>query len=516
VNDPPAGHYSAIAAFAQRALRERSVSALGKALLDALCETAGGDACALLVARRGGNEAEVVRRVGFASARRTRIALADGTLYAEALAKNALVARRLDARDADADPEIAANGFRAALVAPVTIGSDSWMVATFRRRGGIPRATFAPAQALVTIFAAALARRRAEERLDDRERTLRLLFEQIPAIVWTIDRRLIVTSSRGGNPLLPRGVGRSLAELGFTPDSLAMHAVHKALAGESGNYELEYSGTVFANRVEPLRDENGEISGAIGVAFDITERSRALEELRASREELRRLAAHLRHVQENERRRIARELHDELGQRLTAIHYELANTAELLRDGDDDAAAKTLATASSLVQASMNAVRNVATQLRPGTLDDFGFRAAVEQEVAAFATRTGIDASLRFDGLDDQTLHPDLATALYRIVQEALTNVARHAAATHVDVSIDRNDSHVVAEVRDNGRGITREEIESGRSIGLTGLRERAFGFGGTVNIEGNPGAGTSVRVRVPMAGGEGTRETADENRGGG
>lgn|GEM_PF-2681370 len=514
MNDPPAGHYAAIAAFAQRAVRERSIPALGRALLEAVTEIVGGDACALLVAPRGGNELDVVRRSGFTRSRRTRLPRTNGSLYADALAKNALVSRRLGAADFDADPELAAQQFHSALAAPVTVGSDAWLVVTYRKRGSIARTAHAPAQALVTIFGAALARRRAEERLDDRERTLRLLFEQIPAIVWTVDERLVLTSSRGGDPNMPRGVGHPLSALGFAPDSEPMNAVRAALAGESGNYELVFHDTVFANRVEPLRDGNGTISGAIGVAFDITDRSRALEELRASREELRRLAAHLSGVQESERRRIARELHDELGQRLTAIHFELAHTAELLGAGDVDAAKKTLAAAAALVQTSMGAVRSVATQLRPATLDDFGFRHAVEQEVEAFATRTGIDAELRIEGLDDTSVSPDLATALYRIVQEALTNVARHAAATHVGIRIDRRDSHIVAEVRDNGRGITREEIESGRSIGLTGLRERAFAFGGEVKIEGTPGAGTSVHVQLPLAADDGGEILDEDHRG--
>ena len=217
--------------------------------------------------------------------------------------------------------------------------------------------------------------------------------------------------------------------------------------------------------------------------------------LRKSREQLRKLTAATNQVQENERRRIAREVHDELGQRLTALRLDLGLLRAELRDARTAPAERRIATMFDLIDETIATVRRVATELRPAILDDFGFRAAIEHEISAFAKRTGIDVTLSFRP-DDIEIDSTRGTALYRIVQEALTNVARHSGATRAVCSIEQRDGNIHAVVRDNGRGITEQESLS--RLGLIGLRERAYALGGDATIEGTVGVGTIISVWIP------------------
>jgi len=253
----------------------------------------------------------------------------------------------------------------------------------------------------------------------------------------------------------------------------------------------------FDNLVEPLRDRDGAIKGAIKLSIDITERRQEEEALADSREQLRRLSSALNHLQEAERRRIAREVHDELGQRLTSLRLDLDLLRNEWRNGKREEANARIAAMFELVDETLGTVRRVATALRPAVLDDFGFRAAVEQELSTFRKRTGITTTFSFFP-DDLAVDTERATALYRIVQEALTNIARHAGATFVDVHIEASNDDIVAEIVDDGRGITDEEINSKTTLGLLGMRERANALGGAVIIEGSQGRGTHVLVRIP------------------
>ena len=152
---------------------------------------------------------------------------------------------------------------------------------------------------------------------------------------------------------------------------------------------------------------------------------------------------------------------------------------------------------TGLIDDTIAAVRRVATELRPGMLDDLGLASAVEWQTEEFSERTGIECELR--SVEELPLDRDLATAVFRMLQEALTNVARHAEATEVLVSLDLGPEELVMVVRDNGSGISREEVASSRSLGLIGMRERAQFWGGSVAVEGVPGEGTTVTLRVPV-----------------
>jgi signal transduction histidine kinase len=223
--------------------------------------------------------------------------------------------------------------------------------------------------------------------------------------------------------------------------------------------------------------------------------------LRASQDQLRALAIRLQDVREQERAAIAREIHDELGQELTALKLDIAWTRNRLRRSDPAESAgidARLLDMSSLADRSIATVQRIASGLRPRVLDDLGLAAAVEWQAQQFQERTGIRCRLGAH-IDDEQIPMPAATAAFRIFQEALTNVARHAEASRVKVQIGRVRGDLVLEVSDNGRGIRPEAVSSTTSIGLLGMRERAVALGGEVLVEGFPGRGSSVLLRLPL-----------------
>jgi signal transduction histidine kinase len=230
------------------------------------------------------------------------------------------------------------------------------------------------------------------------------------------------------------------------------------------------------------------------------ENARLFEEVQAGRERLRDLAGYLQTARETERTHIAQEIHDEFGQALTALKMDLSWLSRRL-PADEPRLAKRVGTMSKLIDSTVQMVRRVATELRPGLLDDLGLVAALEWQAEEFAERSGIDCELHIEQ-EEIVLHQDLATALFRIFQESLTNVARHAQATEVHVALEDSPHEVVLIVRDNGKGITKDQVSAPQSLGLIGIQERAHFWGGDVTFEGIAGQGTTVTVRIPRAGG--------------
>jgi len=200
-------------------------------------------------------------------------------------------------------------------------------------------------------------------------------------------------------------------------------------------------------------------------------------------------------VQEEDRNRIARELHDELGQLLTAARLELS---PLLKNGAGPESVACVERVMALLDRTVGSVRRIAYELRPPLLTEFGLAPAIEVEVSAFQRRTGIECEMSI-GSPEIELDPERSTAIFRVVQEALTNIARHAHATRVEIRLRQSPSEVLLDVRDNGRGITAAELENPRSLGLLGMRERVHQFGGTVHIQRVSGRGTIVAVRIPF-----------------
>ncbi|HUD46170.1 MAG TPA: histidine kinase [Candidatus Baltobacteraceae bacterium] len=236
---------------------------------------------------------------------------------------------------------------------------------------------------------------------------------------------------------------------------------------------------------------------ALREAQERVDRQRAEVQLRESHKQLRALSVYLQHVREEERTRIAREVHDELGQALTSCKLDVSWMAHHLARGQKELRLKAKGL-SAHIDSTIQTVRRISTELRPGILDHLGLAAALEWQANEFELRTGIrcdvSASLQESGLD-----PELTTAFFRIFQETLTNVIRHAAATWVKVRLKEEASRVILEVRDNGRGIARDEISDPRSMGLLGMRERAALLGGDFSIRPmRAGKGTRACVAIP------------------
>ena len=227
------------------------------------------------------------------------------------------------------------------------------------------------------------------------------------------------------------------------------------------------------------------------------ENARLYQAEHAARQQLRDLTAYLQTAREEERTRIAREIHDELGQTLTALKFDLSwLTKRLPRDNPD--LAERAAVMSGLIDETIHTVRRVATELRPGLLDDLGLAAALEWQAQEFAERTGIACELRL-GDEDVAIERNLATAVFRIFQETLTNIARHAAASKVQVEMERTAGELLLVVQDDGLGIAEEQAADHKSLGLMGMRERARALGGEVAFYGTPGEGTTVILRMPL-----------------
>jgi PAS domain S-box-containing protein len=231
---------------------------------------------------------------------------------------------------------------------------------------------------------------------------------------------------------------------------------------------------------------------------DVSARVEAEEALRRSKDELHELASAAHRAREQEKSRIARELHDELGQSLTALQMDVAWCRERVAEGNEGMAMR-LARMESLLETTVAATRRISADLRPLMLDDLGLWPALEWLVESFTEHTGVQCELSMKSEEIEL--PDLqATAVFRAVQESLTNIAKHARASRVDVTIERENSTLAVSVRDDGVGFSAEDSRKPNSFGLLGLRERAALLGGEASVTSAPGRGTRVEVRFPVA----------------
>jgi signal transduction histidine kinase len=238
------------------------------------------------------------------------------------------------------------------------------------------------------------------------------------------------------------------------------------------------------------------VNRALSESEQRRKRELAEEKLRRSHDQLRALTGHLQFVREEERTRIAREVHDELGQALTGLKLDLAWLAGRV-SGAREVQAK-IKTMSAYIDETIQTVRRISTELRPGVLDSLGLAAAVEWQAADFQERTGIRCDVKI-GVSEAIWDQEFSTACFRIFQETLTNVIRHAGATRVEVNLSHDDHELLLTVQDNGRGISEKEIAEARSIGLMGMKERAAQVGGEISFAGRPARGTTVTLRVPL-----------------
>jgi signal transduction histidine kinase len=230
---------------------------------------------------------------------------------------------------------------------------------------------------------------------------------------------------------------------------------------------------------------------------DMLERRLAERELERSHEQFRGLARRMQSVREEERERIAREIHDELAQSLTAMKMDLSWLKSRLYEDQGSALTKT-EDMLKLVNTTMETVRRISTALRPAILDHLGLGAAIQWQANEFQTRTGIQCRLTVTP-EDITLDRHRSTSIFRVFQEFLTNVALHANATEVNATLKREEDQLLLELGDNGRGITEKQIYDPKSLGLLGIRERVLLLFGEFNIRGITGEGTMITVRVPL-----------------
>ena len=234
---------------------------------------------------------------------------------------------------------------------------------------------------------------------------------------------------------------------------------------------------------------------------DITDRKRVEAQLRDSRQRLRALAAHLQAIREEERARVAREIHDELGQALTCMKIDLWEIREESSLGlvDKDAVLQKIEGLLSFIDATVDTVRRIASDLRPSILDDLGLIAAIEWQLSDFQRRTGIICA--FKKPRSLAIDKDYSSALFRVFQESLTNIARHSEAEKVEITLRKTKGELVLAIRDNGKGIRENEVSGAASLGILGMRERVLPFDGHIQITGKAGKGTRVTVRIPSPG---------------
>jgi len=254
-----------------------------------------------------------------------------------------------------------------------------------------------------------------------------------------------------------------------------------------------------------LGHESGEL-GQLAKTFDEmalaleqrqSEREQVEMQLKRSQELFRSLSAHLQMIREEERTRIARRIHDDMGQALTALKIDLTWLNKRLADNQVRIREK-LQSMVTLIDNTIETVHNISEDLRPGILDDFGLSAAIEWQAEEFQKRTGMKCKISLPP-DEFDLSKEKSTNLFRIVQESLTNVIRHANATKVEITLAEKDGLLLLEVVDNGKGITRAAITNPKSFGLIGIKERIHSLGGEVDITGTPNAGTRLTVKMPI-----------------
>ncbi|MBL0103019.1 MAG: PAS domain S-box protein [Bacteroidetes bacterium] len=350
-------------------------------------------------------------------------------------------------------------------------------------------------------------RKKNEFALQENEKKYRLLFENNPIPMWVLDinTRLIIDVNEAAiqnyGYTREEFIGKSAFELrdenerhrfnkimkpGDSENSSTGHWLHKRKDGSTIVVEIMAYTLFYDNR--PCR---------LILANDVTEKIKAQHEIESSRDQLRQLSGYLEKVREEERTTIAREIHDELGQQLTGLKIDLSWFAKRI-DQTDRQKTQKVAEMMSLIDETVKTVRKIASELRPGILDDLGLIAALDWQSKEFEKRTGVICRFNHD-FSDKSFDKNTATGIFRIYQEALTNVARHAGATEVESFLTLIDQDCIEfTIIDNGKGMGND-LSPKKTLGLIGMKERALMMRGSLHIDSHEGKGTKINLKVPI-----------------
>lgn len=365
------------------------------------------------------------------------------------------------------------------------------------------------ARANEALLATAAERARTEGTIRPSEESYHSMADALPVLVWQSGPNKLCTYFNSGwleftGRTMEQEVGNGWAD-GVHPEDLRQCLEIYASAFERREpFVMEYrlrhrSGDYLwvLDRGAPLYNSAGSFLGYIGGCIDIHHRKLAEHALQNSRQELRALAARLHAVREEERTVLAREIHDELSGTLTALKMNLFLLPDRAAKNHDLFLEK-LGSMSGLIDQTLDRVHNIVTELRPVVLDKLGLVAAIDWQTREFYEHSGIVCETHLPA-QEIALDSERSTALFRILQEAMANVARHAKASRVIVELRSESGNLTLTVRDDGNGIDESVILDPNSLGLVGMRERALSFGGITEVTASPGEGTLVTVRVPI-----------------
>jgi PAS domain S-box-containing protein len=363
-------------------------------------------------------------------------------------------------------------------------------------------------------------RNHAEALLHAKEQEFRAIVENAPDQIIRYDREFrrsyvnpAVVKAYGlpAEALTGKPIGSVVQDAGLEVKDDEVAQVRQRIAsvfdtGKSHEYEMTWpmpaERKYYSVRLFPELDLNGSVVNVLAISRDITKRRQAEEKLKATSDQLRALSASVQSAREEEATRIAREIHDELGSALTSLKLDLESIrreeSPATSDADPSRLREQIKSMMQLVDQTVDTVRRISSELRPSVLDDIGLVAAMRWQARQFEAQAGIVCQCDF-GLEEVDLDQQQSTAIFRVFQEALTNVLRHAEATRIDITLEKEDDDLVLTISDNGRGITAAEKSEPLSLGLLGMRERVNLIGGTIDIAGVEGKGTEIMVRVSM-----------------
>jgi PAS domain S-box-containing protein len=399
------------------------------------------------------------------------------------------------------------------------VGMETLMTSSEDLKSIIAKATFSHFSVvfvgIILLFSAIIMvlrfsvtdRRIARIALQQSEAKYRLIFENTPIGIFHYNEKGVVSAC---NRYFADIIGVPMDDLvGLDMymqlrDSRVLGALTESLAGRRGSFTGEYisvlSGRMtYANAVfVPFTDINGEIKGGIGVVEDIQERIIAEQELQKSRNQLRNLSQHLLSAREEEQKRIARDIHDELGQTLSAVKMEISWLKNRMPPDLVPAQAKAEA-ALELIDGAIDSVRRIISELRPALLTELGLAAAMQWQMEKFAELSGIDCHINIAS-EEIDIDEDRATTIFRIFSEAVNNAVKHSGASEIHVHLEHNaeTGDIELTVSDNGAGITREDMRRDNAYGIMGIKERVALYNGNMELSGRPGKGTLLRVRIP------------------